>query len=57
MSSDCLFCRLVAGEVAATRVSEGERTYDHRLARSPDAVTAFREASRSTYFDPAGRAD
>jgi hypothetical protein len=35
--------------------SKANDGFDHRLARTPDAVAAFREMVRTPYFDPAGR--
>ena len=58
MSDDCLFCRIVAGEVSSTKVHETERTYAFRDI-APHAPTHVLVVPREHHADVASvvRAD
>jgi histidine triad (HIT) family protein len=50
MSSDCLFCKIVAGEVPSTKVLETERTYAFRDI-APHAPTQVLVVPKEHYTD------
>ena len=56
---DCLFCRIVAGEIPATVVKEGERVLAFRDVnpQAPTHVLVIPRAHHANVADPAALAD